>query len=316
MFGKRGLLAFLTASLLGPDLAPARAEPQATDANAAAVSGTGTVVLKRRPDRMRVRVDVFARGRTLEEALATLKDRREAITLQLTTLGASKDSIAFEPPRVNTSLLEARKQMEAMIRARSGVPPAKEPKKEPTGPSVVTTVLTAEWPVKGESVEDALIEAARLQDAVKEADLAGMKEVEKPSTDDEEIGEELAGMPMDPNQAGQPRPGTPTFLFVGTIPPAERSKAMADAYRKARDQAESTARAAGASLGALRRLESDALSSAELENADMTNPANYRLMQPGGGIPAEVTEDESEVRGSQPGLVSCRIKVVASFSLR
>ncbi len=91
---------------------------------------------------------------------------------------------------------------------------------------------------------------------------------------------------------------------------------MADAYRKARDQAEATARAAGAVLGPLRHVESSVDSSADLESAEMANMPYVRPYPPPVTAPAEGAEDESEVRGTHPGQVSCRIKVVAAYEIR
>jgi len=51
------------------------------------VSGLGTVVLKRKPELLRIKVDLIAQGKTMKEALASLKDRREAAQAQLALWG-------------------------------------------------------------------------------------------------------------------------------------------------------------------------------------------------------------------------------------
>ena len=63
------------------------------------VSGSGTVVLKRKPDLLRMKVELIAQGKTMKEALANLKDRRDAAQAQLATLGAIKSRSFSTIPR-------------------------------------------------------------------------------------------------------------------------------------------------------------------------------------------------------------------------
>ena len=44
-------------------------------------------------------------------------------------------------------------------------------------------------------------------------------------------------------------PGTPQFIFIAKITDADREKALADAFTKAKSQAARTAKAAGHSVG-------------------------------------------------------------------
>ena len=128
-------------------------------------------------------------------------------------------------------------------------------KKVPKGLLTPTTVnisctLTAQWPLTEDSHDKLLLLSQRLQDKIKAADLSGSKEVEKASAEEEEFEEEASQMS---NQFGeeQQQPGQPQFLFVAMLPKAERQKAMAEAFVKAKAQATELANAAGVELGPL-----------------------------------------------------------------
>jgi uncharacterized protein YggE len=90
MIARYGVLTGAAVAVLWASVAGVRAQaptqPPPTDQGT--VSGTGTVVLNRKPEFMRMRVDVIAQGKSMKEALATLKDRRQAILGQLAKLGA------------------------------------------------------------------------------------------------------------------------------------------------------------------------------------------------------------------------------------
>ena len=68
----------------------ARRRAQVRPADSGTVSGSGTVVLERKPDLLRLKVDLIAQGKTMKEALATLKDRREATQAPLGKLGCDQ----------------------------------------------------------------------------------------------------------------------------------------------------------------------------------------------------------------------------------
>ncbi len=319
MNGTRGPLCLIAAGfvLLGAPLAGA----QPAAAEKGTVAGVGMVALKRRPDVLRMSVDVFAQGKTMKEALATLKDRREAVGGQLATLGAAKDSIVFGEPQINAALLEARRQMEAMIRNRMGNRAKKDPKKGSSIPTVVSAWLTAAWLLKGKDTEALLVEIAQLQESINAADLAGRKDLEKQSTEDEELREELEGVQAEAmnNNPNQPQPGTPSYKLVSKITSHDYSQALADAFRKAKSRAEETARAAGAELGPLRQLVSHAQAGGDSDGSDDPRQAYAQMMQM-----TQMTRDElpleaepvMEAQGAQPGEVSYRVTISDSFALK
>jgi uncharacterized protein YggE len=295
-----------------------RVAAQTPSGESGTVSGVGTVSVKRRPEFLRVKLEVFAAGKTIKEAIANLKDRREAIRGQLATLAAVKDSIVFGEPQVNSSVLEARQRMEMMIRNRMGKPAKKEPKKGATAPTVVSASLTAEWSLKGQDTEALLIEVARIREAITAADLSGRKDLDKLGSDDEELKEEMEGLQTDgaTDEQGRPQAGAPAFLLVSKVTAQEQAKALAEAFQKARARAHQTAKAAGAELGALRQLDSQFRSSPEAETAEDPAQAYYRVVQAGRtDLPPE-PDAPPEAQGAQPGAVTLRVIVTASFALK
>jgi len=316
MIAKWGFLAGTALTVLGASLAGA--QPQQPPTEKGTVSGSGTVVLTRMPDLLRMKVDVIAQGKTMKEAIASLKDRRQAIQGQLGTLGATRESIVFGAPQVNTTVLQSRQQMAMMIQARMGNRAKKSTKKLAT-PVVISAGLTAEWPLKARDVEGLLVEINQLQESITAADLAGKKELEKLAGDDEEVGAELQGMM--PNfgigpDTGQAQPGQVAFTLVSKISAEDHSRALADAFQKAKAQAEETAKAAGVRLGMLRQVGSQVQSGGDSDNAENPYQSYVRMMRMSGaaGKTAEPAP-RKEAQGTQPGEVTYSVTVSAAFDL-
>ena len=215
-----------------------------------ALSATGTATVQQKPTRMRMYIQLFGKAKTLEEALAKLKERREAAVLQLESLKADKQSVVFDGPTVSSAQAAQKRQIEAMVmeqmRARG---------KKPKGLQVPQTVtvtgsLTAEWPLEAKSQEQLLLLAQGIEEKIKAADLSGSQEVQKLSPEEEELAEE-AKQAMG-RYGEQPQPlGQPTFLFVAVLSKQDRQKAMAEAFTKAAAEAADLAKAAGVGLGPL-----------------------------------------------------------------
>src|SRR5260370_22601616 len=106
------------------------------------VTGIGVVELKKQPNVLRVQIELLAKGKDLKEALARLKDRREAVKVRLAALNAVPESIAFGDPSLGPDRTQQQKQFEAMgaqqMRAKGGKP---APKTKEAPPAVVATVL-------------------------------------------------------------------------------------------------------------------------------------------------------------------------------
>jgi hypothetical protein len=92
--------------------------------------------------------------------------------------------------------------------------------------------------------------AQGLQEKIKAADLAGGKEVEKLSPEEEELAEEANQM-MAQSGEESPQVGQPRFMYLATLSKEERQKAMSEAFANAKTQAADLAKAAGVELGPL-----------------------------------------------------------------
>jgi len=216
-----------------------------------AISANGTTTVQRKPNQLRLYMQLIAKGKTLEDALAKLKERQESATTQLEALKADKKSIVFGAPSLSNEQSSRRKQIQAMVIQQMRSRGKKVPKGLVTPQTVtVSSTLTAQWPLGAESHEKLLLLSQGIQEKIKAADLAGSKEAEKVSPEEEEFEEEASQMVSQSGEEATP-PGQPQFVFVAVLPKPERQKAMTDAFAKAKAQAGELAKAAGVELGPL-----------------------------------------------------------------
>jgi hypothetical protein len=250
---RRGLSAAIVLALAVASLA---AQPPATDGRHTVVSGAGMVNLERPPTVLMMSVELTGKGKDIKEALGKLKDRREAARLLLESLGADMDSVKFAEPGTSNVASDQRSQFEQMVSARVTVSGRATPKGLKIPKSVtVSTVLTARWPIAGQTTEERLIETESLREKIKAADLAGTKEPKELTPEEQELMEEMAANMGSYSSSGREEPpGTPQFSYVASITPQQRDAAMADAFQKAKQTAARLAAAAGAQLGPLARL--------------------------------------------------------------
>jgi uncharacterized protein YggE len=291
--------------LLAAGAASLAAPPQAADA--ATVSGQGTVVIERPAQMLRMTIELSAKHKQAAEAVAKLKTLKDAATAKLTELGAAKDSVKFAEPALSSLGVSDEAQMQRMVYMgmRGNKPDEKKLKDLPIS---VTVRLTAEWPLEGETTEDRLLVSHQLQEKIKTAELSGRQSEEAMTPEEEELAEEMAEM----SSYGQTtKPGEPTFVFVTRISDEEQSKAMAEAFAKARTQAERLAKAAGQSLGKLRSLSGSAApGQSEGQDYQYMRYMASMLGQSFSGPPGE-----SEAVGPQPGKVQYHVMVSAAFDL-
>jgi hypothetical protein len=216
------------------------------------ISASGTITVERKPTQLRLYMQLLAKGKTLQDALAKLKERREAATAQLEALKADKKSIVFGTPSLSNVQSARKQQIEAMVMAQMRARGKKMPKGLQTPQTVtVSATLTAQWPLEAESLEEMLVIAQDIQDKIEAADLAGAKESETLSAEEEEFSEEASQMASQFSGEQQEQPGKAHFMYVATLPKAEREKAMAEAFKKADQQASDIAKAADVLRGPL-----------------------------------------------------------------
>src|SRR5260370_41864196 len=122
------VLPALTLTLASFGFNPARAEVPATGT----VTGQGTFELKRQPEHLRVQVDVLAKGKDVKEALAKLREQRQAAQKQLEALGFDPKSIDFGEPKITTEKSDRGRHMQRMMRLRRNQ--GKKTTQKPTEP--------------------------------------------------------------------------------------------------------------------------------------------------------------------------------------
>ncbi len=278
--------------------------------SAATVTGTGSVEIKRQPELLRVQIEVMSRGKTLKESLEKLKVRREEVRTALVQLGAKKDAITFGDANTADELSGRQNDVGRLIRDRNRV--LGKPAGNAETASIVAGMVRVEFALPAGGADEFLIASRELQDKIKAADLGGLKDKAKLTPEEQEAIEEAAGRPRRGDE-GEAR-GDPMFLYVSKISEAERSKAQAEAFSKAKRDAERLARAAGVELGGLHRLTNPmhgGVDYDDLYGRRGYNPASM-LARPLDGA----EDDLAEAISLQPGKVSLRVGVVAEFTLK
>jgi len=281
------------------------------------IQGTGMVALKETPTVIRMSLQLSEKAETVEDALSRLKDRREAAVQQLEALGAAKDAVKVQPPVLATGKTSQQQRMAQMVKMFK-TQGRRVPKGLEKAPLVtVTANLSAEWPLKADSPEAALTLVRKLQDQIEKADLAGTKEAKKLTPEEEELNEEMKEM-MDSMSYGgeeETNPGEPTFFFVATLAPEAQEKAMADAFTRAKENAEKLAKAAGIGLGPLA-----SLSGAVSQSDESSAMAEYygggyssRMMMARQMSQSDSDDPRTQALSPSPTTATFRIIVVATF---
>jgi hypothetical protein len=304
--------------------AGARAQMDAAAPPRDTLAATGTAQLQRPPTMLRMHLQLTAKGKTLEEALGALKDRREAARAQLEKLNADKTSITFGNPTVSNAQNAQQRRMEMLVAQRMGSRGAKAKSAKPvTLPVTVVTLLTAQWPIEGDNPDKLLLAGETLREKVKAAALAGPKEAEQLSPAEQELAEEMAeDMQQQRGSGEEPAPtGTPQFLYVARLSPKDRETGLADAFAKAKSQAAELAKAAGVPLGRLVGLTGGAYGRNAFNNEEMGgygySRQDYMFMQRAAMqqfLPnAEPLQEEAV--STQPGALAFDFHLTATFAM-
>jgi hypothetical protein len=294
---------------------------------AAMISVSGSARVRRHPMLLRVYLQLSAKGKTVEEAIAALKERRESAQAQLEKLGANKGSVVCNGPWMDHSSNARQKRMEMMIVQRMGSR-GKKAAKTAKPPVAVTSLVTAEWPLEGDTPEKLLLAAESLREKIRAADVGGADEAEKLSPEEQEAADEMAGQmpsfvsPGDSSDDEASAPGQPHLLFVAKITPKDRQAAIAKALTRAKAKAVEMAQAAGADLGRLVNLSAGGSQEAVQFNAynqmGDDNPFGQNgayLMQR--LVRQQASDDEQTIEsvGTSPSLADFDFTVQATFAL-
>jgi len=282
--------------------------------DAGVLTATGAAISERYPDAMRVRIELSAKGAGLAEALAKLKDRREAAANVLPTLGADVDSIKFSDPQIKSA--EGQQQMSRMIAERMGRTKRSTTTEEAVPPTTVTATLTADWRLTAATAEELLTTVDALQAKIKAADLGGTKEAEKLSAEEEELQAEFQAMQQRGGEE-MPKAGEPVYLYIAFIEDADRTKLMTEAFEKAKLQAGLLATSAGAKLGGLRSLQSQSqgMGFDDYGGAYSYEMQQYRAQMMRGLMQSQAVIDAHEAYTTTAGKVKFVVQVSTTFAL-
>jgi len=274
------------------------------------VGGTGMATIKRQPDLMRMRLDVTAKGKTLADALAKLKARREAALKACSETGANAATLVATPPRIAPED-QNRQQIVNSLRQRSRgtARPGKKAEPEPVN---VASTITAEWLLQGSGPEELLLASQALEDKIK-ATIAKSMPKEELSPEEEELEEEVAQQMANYGNR-YPKQGEPAFLFIAKVSKEDYTKAAAKAFAMAKVHAQRLADAAGVPLGELRGVEGN-----DREQMTMMNYGQRLLynseMQDEGGTSGLAENADGEATGPSPSEVRLIVAVGATFAL-
>ena len=275
------------------------------------ISGSGTVLVKRRPEIMRMQVVLSGSGKTIQDALAKLKTVRESAVKRLEELGADKSSIKVDPPTAGVT--QQQQNLEMMMRQQLAARGRAVASNDGAPKSVdVSAALTADWQLKDESAEERLVRVHELQEKVRGADLAKAKDATHRSLEEQEKDEETAALMASYQSDNGPKPGEPTFLFVSKISEQDRDQAVAEAFQKATTEAARLSKAAGIKRGKLRSLhagETDIDYDANMY-AGGSQAYVYQMLQQ---QRAKGKTSTNEAVGADPAEVKVTITVTASF---
>lgn len=281
------------------------------------ISGHGMATVKKPPTAIRMHLLLSAKGKTMEDALANLKERREAAEAFLEKLGADKKSIESGSPSISQEDEQRQRQLQMMIRQRMRGNRA-APKAAKTQPTVsLASFLTAQWPVEAKNSEELLLTVHKLQQKIKEAKLATGKDDEKKSAEEEELSEEMAQESFGPSE-DRGDPNEPAIAYLAQVSAEERDKAMADAFQKAKTNAERLAQAAGVRLGSLSSLGGGFNSGSRMQYGYPSTynvmPRAMRAMMERGESPEQETRENQAV-SSDPREVVFSFSAAATFRL-
>jgi len=293
-----------------------RENPSPAAAGPQTISATGTASVKRKPTVLRMYLELVAKGSNLDEALKKIKDRRESARGQLETLKADKDAITFGDPSLSGAASPRQRQIEVMLMAKMQSRGKKAAKTPIAVPVTVTVMLTAQWSLEAETPEQMLVLAQTLQEKIKAADLAGIKDAEKLSPEEEELADEASQMI---DQSGEQRTpaGQPYFMFIARLSQADREKLLGEAFAKAKTQAADLAKAADVELGPLTGISGQCNGQHNLGDEEY-NPYNNsssirRILAQQTGEGAD--ETHYEAMSNDPAAVSFSAAVQANFRL-
>jgi hypothetical protein len=197
---------------------------------------------------LQVIATVQIKGKTVDEALTSMKAEQKAVLDKLQKIGIEQKQVKFEELGIDTVQSEQLRLSERLL-AQAMQRIGRNPRPSAAAESVeLKCMVSIEYPLTGKTAEDILKESHTMRQKIKEAN-AFPKKVLTP--EEEELAEEMEGMMSYGIPSGQNFGEYPRLVYVANLPEESCQKAFAEAFAQAKQQGEFLAKAAGVKLGKL-----------------------------------------------------------------
>jgi uncharacterized protein YggE len=263
------------------------------------VTGNGQQTIKVMPDTMEMVVNLQASDEQFDKALAAVQQQDADLEKALRGLQTAPAEVKSEGPWLGPAVGNDRESrlrqevMRAMGRATPGQP-------EEKAKVMLSMTVTAKWKLTAREGVALLKETEALREAVRAA-LPKPAVPEVAATEEQE--EQMLAAARQTGEEGEP-PGTPAFSFTAAVPADKVADAKAQAFKKARTEAESLAQAAGMKLGSLRSLSGGS-------SPQSAEEAYYYAMTGRGSS----SEEEGVVRSADARELTQMVKVEVVFDM-
>lgn len=276
------------------------------------MTGVGSVEITRQPNTLLMTLTLRGRGPDVIKSLESLNARKEKALDKLNQLGANEDTIEFGEPTLSSGMSQQQQQMQQMLRQHMRA----SGRDEVEVPDVLTVSrqLSAEWPLSAKTSDELLIQVVALTKKIREADVAGSKEADELTPEEQELAEEMEGLQQQMGMSeDESDPGDPQFVYLSKISEEEYNAGISDAFKKAEKKAGLLATATGTKLGPLWTVAvRDSESQARMQQRNWQyNRYGRAYAEPD----VDLSEGQRAAIGYQPGEVTYTIYVQAAFRL-
>ena len=263
----------------------------------APIVGTGRVSVRKPADRLRARIPLSARGKTVRKAAESLKEKAAAARLQLETLGADKDSIRMGDVNIDAGVSDTHHRMRMQFGSSiSGR--ASEEDAPIDAMIVVRQYVAADWKLQGEGIE-LLARSDELRRKIQETSFSDEADQQDELSPEElEVMEEARMF----GESDDEDPDKPAIVFLATIAEEEQKKMAADAFARAKKAAAELAAAAGKKPGRMLTIRNgsemgDVNDWNEYEMQQQFGRTQYKMMQED----MQQRNEERTIQGTDPG---------------
>lgn len=285
--------------------------------------GTGTVVIQRLPQSMRLHITILSKSATTKGAVVGLKHRVDNARKKVTALGAKPESIKVEPFKIMSSAdnngnvrhMRRMMRMRMQMQQQPGQKKKEEDKPEPPKPIMMACNFIADFPLSSKQQEDLVVESKTLQDSIREAKLSGKEAAYELTDAEKKDHEEMvnAGICNDDSEQA----GDPMFMFVNAVSDGDYKQALGEAFKKAQADAAMFAKAAGFELGPMRTVSRGYEQPEDIDYNELNSGSSQWAMNNYRTITAQAkTNEVREALGSAPVPVKYTVRVSVGYVLK